>query len=55
MIFIFIGSKTEVARQIGNAVPPLFAQKIANYVQNLMELRIKNGEKISEKYAGKAA
>ncbi|PEH52018.1 DNA (cytosine-5-)-methyltransferase [Yersinia kristensenii] len=53
--FIFIGSKTEVARQIGNAVPPLFAQKIANYVQNLMELRIKNGEKISEKYAGKAA
>ncbi|WP_370556250.1 DNA cytosine methyltransferase [Edwardsiella tarda] len=47
--FVFIGTKTEIARQIGNAVPPVFAQKIASYVLNLMEYQIKNGEKIKEK------
>ncbi|RTE02755.1 DNA cytosine methyltransferase [Paenibacillus whitsoniae] len=28
--FIFVGSKTEIARQIGNAVPPMLAQAVAN-------------------------
>ncbi|VUS36682.1 DNA cytosine methyltransferase [Klebsiella pasteurii] len=46
--FVFVGSKTEIARQIGNAVPPVFAQKIATYVLNLMEYLIQNGEKIEE-------
>lgn len=53
--FVFLGSKTEIARQIGNAVPPVFAQKIASYVINLMEYRIQNGEKIEEERTGNAA
>lgn len=31
--FEFIGTKVEVAKQIGNAVPPVFAQKIAHQVE----------------------
>lgn len=53
--FTFVGTKTEIARQIGNAVPPVFAQKIASYVLNLMEYLIKNGEKIEEERTGNAA
>lgn len=53
--FTFVGTKTEIARQIGNAVPPLFAQKISSYVLNLMEYLIKNGEKIEEERTGNAA
>lgn len=53
--FVFLGSKTEIARQIGNAVPPVFAHNIANFVINLMEYRIQNGEKISEERTGNAA
>lgn len=30
--YVFDGSKTEIARQIGNAVPPLLGQAIAQYV-----------------------
>ncbi|WP_193138511.1 DNA cytosine methyltransferase [Klebsiella aerogenes] len=53
--FSFVGTKTEIARQIGNAVPPVFAQKIASYVLNLMEYLIKNGEKFEEERTGNAA
>ncbi|WP_426447294.1 DNA cytosine methyltransferase [Siccibacter colletis] len=53
--FIFLGTKTEIARQIGNAVPPAFAQKIASYVLNLMEHFIKNGKKIEAECTGNAA
>lgn len=53
--FIFVGTKTEIARQIGNAVPPIFAKNIAGFVQELMEFRTENGEKIKEKHAGEAA
>lgn len=53
--FIFVGTKTEIARQIGNAVPPVFAQKIASYVIKLMECRIQHGEKIEEERTGSAA
>lgn len=35
--FTFEGSKTEVARQIGNAVPPVLAQTIANSVRAAIE------------------
>jgi DNA (cytosine-5)-methyltransferase 1 len=35
--FIFKGSKTEIARQIGNAVPPLLAQAIADEVVSCLE------------------
>jgi DNA (cytosine-5)-methyltransferase 1 len=41
--FSFVGSKTEVARQIGNAVPPKFASVIAQYVYNVMsKQKVKN-------------
>lgn len=53
--FVFTGSKTEIARQIGNAVPPVFAQQIASYIINLMDFRIENGEKIEEERTGNAA
>lgn len=53
--FVFLGSKTEIARQIGNAVPPVFAQKIATYVLTLMEYQIQHGEKIEEERTGNAA
>ena len=34
--FLFKGSKTEVARQIGNAVPPLLAARVADVVYALL-------------------
>ncbi len=34
--FIFCGSKIEIARQIGNAVPPLLASQIAGSVEKLL-------------------
>lgn len=35
--FVFTGSKTEIAKQIGNAVPPLLAARIADTVYALLE------------------
>jgi DNA (cytosine-5)-methyltransferase 1/site-specific DNA-methyltransferase (adenine-specific) len=32
--FVFLGQKTSVCRQIGNAVPPLLAKAIANHIIN---------------------
>ncbi len=37
--FKFTGSKIEIARQIGNAVPPIFAGKIAQFVTELLSYR----------------
>ena len=37
--FSFTGSKIEIARQIGNAVPPIFASMLANYVEALLSYR----------------
>ncbi|MFG1487730.1 DNA cytosine methyltransferase [Oceanospirillum sp. HFRX-1_2] len=37
--FKFTGSKIEIARQIGNAVPPIFAGAIARFVSGLMQHR----------------
>lgn len=34
--FIFLGSKVEVARQIGNAVPPLLAEAVASQLKALI-------------------
>ncbi len=35
--FIFLGNKTQQFRQVGNAVPPIMAQKIAEQVKNSLE------------------
>ena len=37
--FMFVGSKVEVARQIGNAVPPLLAEKIGRSIIEYFESR----------------
>ena len=37
--FVFCGSKIEIAKQIGNAVPPRLAAVVANCVKRLLELR----------------
>lgn len=35
--FIFLGNKTQQFRQVGNAVPPIMAQRIANQILQLLE------------------
>jgi DNA (cytosine-5)-methyltransferase 1 len=35
--FIFTGSKIEIARQIGNAVPPLLASKVAESIEKMLK------------------
>ncbi|MFR1479731.1 MAG: DNA cytosine methyltransferase [Hydrogeniiclostridium mannosilyticum] len=42
MDFVFTGNKVDIARQIGNAVPPLLAEKIG---QSIIECYRKVGEK----------
>lgn len=39
--FHFLGSKIEIAKQIGNAVPPLLAAQVAECVEKLLEIRPK--------------
>lgn len=36
--FIFKGSKIEIAKQIGNAVPPLLAARLADVIETLLKL-----------------
>ena len=40
--FKFCGTKIEIARQIGNAVPPMLAAKVAECVRELFRIRDKN-------------
>jgi DNA (cytosine-5)-methyltransferase 1 len=42
--FVFVGSKVEVARQIGNAVPPVLAKRIAEKVQQCLRSVDNNAE-----------
>jgi len=42
--FVFMGSKVEIARQIGNAVPPVFAAVIAKFVCGLLDQRKQHDE-----------
>ncbi len=35
--FIFLGNKTQQFRQVGNAVPPIMAQRIADQIRKLLE------------------
>lgn len=37
--FNFVGSKIEIAKQIGNAVPPVFAGALARYVKQILDER----------------
>ena len=37
--FKFVGTKTEIAKQIGNAVPPLLAARVADVVRLLLDKR----------------
>lgn len=37
--FTFCGTKIQIAKQIGNAVPPIFASALASYVDELLALR----------------
>lgn len=37
--FKFMGSKIEIAKQIGNAVPPLLAAQVAECVEQLLEMK----------------
>lgn len=50
--FIFTGTKIEIAKQIGNAVPPLFAARIADIVYALLakeeEISWMSSKKINE-------
>jgi DNA (cytosine-5)-methyltransferase 1 len=41
--FEFVGSKVEIARQIGNAVPPPFAAAIAKVVKEALDRAPSNG------------
>jgi len=44
--FVFRGSKIEIARQIGNAVPPLLAARVADMVRVMLEAREDFGEEM---------
>lgn len=48
--FVFCGSKSEIAKQIGNAVPPLLAAAIARSIEKLLSMR-ETIRDISEPYS----
>ena len=41
--FIFLGNKTQQFRQVGNAVPPLLAQRIAEQLKKSLENKTNDG------------
>ena len=42
--FVFKGSKTEIAKQIGNAVPPDLAGAVASVVRETLNLSAKSAK-----------
>jgi DNA (cytosine-5)-methyltransferase 1 len=44
--FIFKGSKIEIAKQIGNAVPPLLASAVAECIENLFSSRSRHLQRV---------
>jgi DNA (cytosine-5)-methyltransferase 1 len=47
--FKFLGSKTEIAKQIGNAVPPLLAARVADVVRLLLDRKYEQWTSSQEK------
>lgn len=47
--FRFLGSKIEIAKQIGNAVPPLLAARVADVVRLLLDQRVQQWMPSQEK------
>ena len=47
--FKFLGSKIEIAKQIGNAVPPLLAARVADLVRLLLDQKYEQWTSSQEK------
>jgi DNA (cytosine-5)-methyltransferase 1 len=50
--YVFCGSKIEIARQIGNAVPPLLAEALANHMKAYFEKE--RPQSVSQSFAATA-
>jgi DNA (cytosine-5)-methyltransferase 1 len=42
--FLFSGNKVDIARQIGNAVPPIFSEVLGRQIMHCHESKVRNGQ-----------